>query len=139
MPQEQEGWWRAGSVSGKLILVVEDDIAVGELLLLALARETSYQPLLVSTEQEVLRVVQEVKPVLFLLDYQLPQMTGIELYDDLHARKELATVPAIVMSANLPYRELQERHLVGVEKPFDLDDLLQTIERVLATSLTQQE
>jgi DNA-binding NtrC family response regulator len=116
-----------------VILVVEDDTAVGELLLLALARETSYQPLLVSTEQEVLRAVQEVKPALFLLDYQLPQMTGIELYDDLHARTELATVPAIVMSANLPYRELQERHLVGVEKPFDLDDLLQTIERVLAT------
>jgi CheY-like chemotaxis protein len=133
MSQEQERWWRTGPVSGKVILVVEDDIAVGELLLLALARETSYQPLLVSTEQEVLRAVQAVKPTLFLLDYQLPQMTGIELYDDLHARKELATVPAIVMSANLPYHELQERHLVGVEKPFDLDDLLQTIERVLAT------
>jgi CheY-like chemotaxis protein len=133
MPQEQEGWWRTGPVSGKVILVVEDDTAVGELLLLALARETSYQPLLVSTEQEVLRAVQEVKPALFLLDYQLPQMTGIELYDDLHARKELASVPAIVMSANLPYWELQKRHLVGVEKPFDLDDLLQTIERVLAT------
>src|SRR5438034_6266798 len=49
-------------------------------------------------------------------------------------KNELRTVPAIVMSANLPRSELQERHLVGVEKPFDLDDLLQTIEHVLASS-----
>jgi PleD family two-component response regulator len=72
MSQEQEEYWRVGPVSGKRAQVVEDDTPVGELLLLALAPETSYHPLLVSTEQEILRAVQEVKPVLVLLDYQLP-------------------------------------------------------------------
>jgi CheY-like chemotaxis protein len=61
-------------------------------------------------------------------------MTGLELYDQLHARKELAAVPAIVMSANLPYHELNKRHLLDVQKPFELDALLEKIEHVLASS-----
>jgi CheY-like chemotaxis protein len=64
----------------------------------------------------------------------LPETTGIEVYDHLCAKKQLRTVPAIVMSAALPRQELQERHLRGIDKPFDLDDLLETIEHVLASS-----
>src|SRR5437016_3630488 len=54
------------------ILIVEDDTAIGELLTLALAYETPYQPRLVSSGQEALRTVQEVHPILLLLNYQLP-------------------------------------------------------------------
>ena len=122
--------------SRKSILIVEDDTAIGELLVLALAHETPYRPVLAANEQEALHAIEEVKPALVLLDNHLPQTTGIEMYDHLHARNELRTVPAIVMSANLPKYELAQRHLVGIEKPFDLDDLLQTIEHVLASSST---
>lgn len=120
--------------SSTYILVVEDDPAIGEMLKEALKQEVSYHPILASAEQEALRLVQEVTPALFLLDYQLPQMTGIELYDRLRARNELKTVPAIVISANVPQHELSKRQLVGVEKPFDLDDLFLTIEQVLSSS-----
>jgi DNA-binding response OmpR family regulator len=116
------------------ILIVEDDTAIGEMLTFAIIQETAYEPLLVSTEQEALRVVEAVKPVLLLLDQQLPDATGIALYDHLHARNELAAIPAIVMSANVPRREVNERHLVGIEKPFDLNGLLQTMQSVLASS-----
>ncbi len=115
------------------ILIVEDDTAIGELLTLALAYETRYQPRLVGSGQEALRAVEAVHPILLVLNYQLPDMTGLEVYDTLHARSEFATLPAIVLSANVPQEELRKRHLVDVEKPFDLDDLLQTIERVLAS------
>jgi membrane protein DedA with SNARE-associated domain len=45
-------------------------------------------------------------------------MSGIELYDQLHGSKELAALPALVMSASLPRQELAKRHVVGIEKPF---------------------
>ena len=115
------------------ILIVEDDTAIGEVLTLLLATETPYQPRLVCCGQEALRAVEAVHPILFVLNYQLPDMTGIEVYDRLHARSEFVTTPAIVISANVPQEELNKRHLVDVEKPFDLNDLLQTIERVLAS------
>ena len=116
------------------ILIVEDDTAIGELLTLALAYETPYQPCLVGSGQEALRAVEAVHPILFVLNYQLPDMTGLEVYDTLHARSEFVTTPAIVISANVPQDELRKRQLVDVAKPFDMDTLLSTIERVLAPS-----
>ncbi len=75
----------------------------------------------------IVGVVREIKPDLFLLDYHLPSMDGIELYDHLHATKGLEQIPAILLSANLPRKELEKRKMVGVRKPFELDTLLNTI------------
>ena len=54
-------------------------------------------------------------------------MDGIELYDHLHATKGLEQTPAILLSANLPRKELDKRKIVGVRKPFELGELLDTI------------
>ncbi len=116
--------------SEKTILVVEDDEGIGEMLTLTLELETCYQPLLVSSGREALRVVQAVRPTLLLLDYQLPDMTGIEVYDHLHARQELKAVPAIMMSANVPQQELSKRRLIKLEKPFEIDTLVDLVETV---------
>jgi CheY-like chemotaxis protein len=117
---------------GKTILVVEDNEDVGTFLVLMLLTESPYQALLVTDGFQALKIVHDLKPSLFLVDYQLPDMDGIALYDRLHAITDLADIPAIIMSANLPTRALQERHLTGVAKPFDVDQLLHTIEHLLA-------
>ena len=133
MSSEQASREKNQQADPQWILIVEDDTAIGELLTLALAYETRYQLRLVGSGQEALRAVEAVHPILLVLNYQLPDMTGLEVYDTLHARSEFATLPAIVISANVPQEELNKRHLVDVEKPFDLNDLLETIERVLAS------
>lgn len=116
----------------KTIFVVEDDEAVGSMLVLTLLLESPYQALLVTDGFQALKVVHDLKPSLFLLDYQLPGMDGIALYDRLHAITDLADIPAIIISATLPRQALQERHLTGVAKPFDVDQLLHTIDKLLA-------
>ena len=116
----------------KTVLIVEDDDEIGRLLVLLISQETSYQARLVHSGREALRVVQEIHPVLFLFDYYLPSMTGLQLYDLLHAQKEWADVPAIMISANLPVLELEKRRITGLAKPFDLDYLLSIIERTMA-------
>jgi len=83
-----------------------------------LLTESPYQALLVTDGFQALKMVHELKPSLFLVDYQLPGMDGIALYDHLHAITDLADIPAIIISANLPTRSLQERHLTGIAKPF---------------------
>lgn len=115
----------------KTILVVEDDELIGVFLAEAISQETAYHPLLVSDGFEALKVTHDFIPSLFLLDYRLPKMNGVELYDRLHAREELETVPAIVVSANLPLHELTKRGLLGLKKPFDLDQLLEMVERTI--------
>lgn len=88
--------------------------------------------LLVTSGFEALQVIKEVTPDLFLLDYHLPQMNGIELYDRLHATKGLERVPTIMTSAGVLEHDFQNRHIVGISKPVELNKLLDLIEELLA-------
>jgi DNA-binding NtrC family response regulator len=66
----------------KCILIVEDDINIGEYLIQAIHQETAYRTMLVNSSQQAIEVIQQVKPGLHLLDYHLlSSMNGIELYD----------------------------------------------------------
>lgn len=115
------------------IFLVEDDAANGELLLELLLRVWHYNALLFADEFQVLKAVQFVKPLLFILDYRLPHMNGIALYDQLHAREELHDVPAIILTASLHTLEdeVHSRGLIALGKPFDIDEFLATIEKVV--------
>ncbi len=120
----------------KTILIVEDDEDLGTLILEALQQESfytgmNYRTLLAIDGREALEIVEETCPDLFLLDYYLPRMNGLDLYDRLHAMETLSQVPTIFMSANPPFRELKKRDLLSIRKPFNLRELLHTIEQVL--------
>jgi len=116
----------------KTILVVEDDTSIGELVVQTLAQETHYQAVLVSDGSQALHAIHVFKPKLFILDYRLPDMNGIDLYDKLHTTKGLEDTPGIMISATLPKRELKQRALVGISKPFELSQLLDTVEKLVA-------
>ncbi|MDQ2717152.1 MAG: response regulator [Chloroflexota bacterium] len=115
----------------KMILVVEDNEAIGQMIVQILSLETPYQAYLVQDSLDALEAAQDVRPHLLLLDYYLPHMTGLQLYDELCIKQKLAAIPAIIISANLPVQELKTRHIIGLDKPFDLDALLDAIERLL--------
>jgi len=132
MPHDQQAALKAVPV--KTILVVEDDADIAAFLSLAIAEETPYHPLIVPDGSEALRVMQHIKPNLVMIDYRLPHMNGIELYDLLQETPGHEALPTINLSASLEKheQELRERHLLGLKKPFELDELLQTIEQVFA-------
>ncbi|MBV9231265.1 MAG: response regulator [Chloroflexi bacterium] len=117
--------------SVKTILIVEDDEAIGEFLTLSISQETPYRPLVVLDGFEALKVLRDLKPNLLLLDNRLPSMSGIELYDQLHATKELASIPTIITSASNIEHEIGDRNVSILPKPFELDDLLSMITKIL--------
>ena len=96
------------SSTEKAIMVVEDDINIGMFLVQAIEEEKQYQVLLATNGQEALTFMQKVKPNLFLLDQQLPSMSGLELYDLLQSIEGLKQTPVLFMSANPPIQELQK-------------------------------
>ena len=121
----------------KTILIVEDDEDLGALILEALQQESfytgiHYRTLLAIDGIEALGIIEETFPDLFLLDYYLPHINGLDLYDRMHAMEALSQVPTIFMSANPPFKELRKRNLLSIRKPFNLRELLDTIERALA-------
>ena|SRR6059058_3965146 len=115
----------------KTVLVVEDDTGIGNFLVQAISQETSHHALLVTDGFQALKAVASIKPSLFILDYQLPRMNGLELYDQLHATKGLEQIPAIVISARLPRQEIERRKIIPMGKPLELDHFLNTIEKLL--------
>lgn len=113
------------------VMIVEDDVDIGTFLVEAIAQETPYHALLLANGNDALTKVQNLKPSLLILDYHLPGINGLELYDQIHAMPAFQQVPAIMMSARLPRRELEQRTIVGINKPFELDDFLQTVRDLL--------
>ena len=116
------------------ILVVEDDSGIGEMVKEIISSETNYLTLSVTTSLEALHLVEHIKPTLFLLDYHLATMTGIELYDILHTTKGLEHIPAIVLTAQVSEKtmnDIKQHQLTIIQKPFDVDEFLQVIENAL--------
>src|SRR5438445_13324205 len=111
MPHSKEQAHEEEDTKAKMVLVVEDDIGIGNFLVQAISQETSHHALLVADGFQALKAVASIKPSLFILDYQLPRMNGIELYDKLHTTKGLEEIPAIVISARLPKHEIEKRRI----------------------------
>lgn len=121
--------------NSKTIVVIEDDDGIAAFIVEAIRLEMPYQVIRFADGYEAWNVMlyQNLLPDLLILDYNLPLMTGIELYDHLHARKEFAHIPALVISAHLNVckEAAKVRDLACLEKPFELNDLLDMIEKLI--------
>lgn len=115
------------------IVIVEDDLDIGVLLVESIREETPYQVLLATQGTQALDLLQNLQPQLIILDYRLPDMDGIEFYRRIHANKTLEQVPVLFISAEITsdFKEVKERQLPLLSKPFELTDLLDEIERLL--------
>ena len=117
----------------KKILVVEDDISIGEVIRIVLAQEGGYTPFIIEEAQEALQAAKNLKPDLFIIDYHLAGTTGIHLYDQIHRTDGLQEIPAIITTASIENhgKDLAVRGLIGLAKPFDIDELLTIVKRVI--------
>lgn len=113
------------------ILVVDDDSSILALVC-SLLRDVGYDVTGVSDATEGLRLVQSSVPDLIVLDMRMPKMDGWQFSRELAERK--IEVPIVVMTAAQDARRwAQEIGAVGyVEKPFDIDRLLDEVQRVLS-------
>lgn len=115
----------------KTILLVEDETTIAELLVQMIVQETHYQVFAVPDGPQALDLVKNIKPDLLILDYLLPTTHGIELYDLLHDIEGLERVPTIMLSVHAPLREINQRQIMYMRKPFDMYKLLKAIDTLL--------
>src|SRR5882724_3239686 len=125
------------------IMIVEDDSEIGKYLQLLIEDETPYRAVVVGDGYRALEQAPTVRPCLFLLDFRLPGINGIELYDRLQELEEVYEVPAIMMSATLPLNDIQRRGIYQLRKPMENDNVVRMITHALASfeeeHLTQQQ
>lgn len=125
------------SVPKETVLIVEDDIGNAATLDLLLQLEHRYQSFYFASAEEVLAnldIIQAEHPALFILDYLLPKMNGLELSRRLHTTEGLENVPVIMVTGNLltdkQRVQLAQHGLVMINKPYDIDDMLDTIRQL---------
>ena len=119
------------------ILIVEDDPDIGKFLQRLIEEETPYNTAVITNGLQALEKAPQIHPCLLLLDYRLPGLNGVELYDRLQQKEETSGVPAIMMSATLPVAELQRRGIHQLRKPKDIGGVIRMITHALATSEEQ--
>ncbi len=123
----------AQTLRSSSILIVEDDKNIGEFLKQAIDEYTPYQTIVVHDGFDALETARQLKPCLLLLDYKLPGLNGLEIYDHLQGMEETRGVPTIMMSASLPVEELQQRGIYQLRKPMDIGNAIRMITHALAT------
>lgn len=121
------------------ILIVEDDADNAATLELLLQLEDRYQALYFRSAEEVLSnldIIQAERPILFILDLFLPKVNGLDLYGQLHTTEGLEQIPALIVTGSLLTDEqratLAQHGLVTINKPYDVDDMLDTIWQLTA-------
>lgn len=120
----------------KHILVVEDDLFIGELIKDALNGEPDYQVSVVSDGLRALEMISANRYDLTILDISLPGINGFEVHDRLQANPASSAIPVLFISASISANEFRKRGVVSfLPKPFELDELFDTVSRLLAGSL----
>lgn len=108
----------------KTILIVDDDVHIGNMLEEALAQE-GYSTMRAYSGSEAVMVLDSRKPDLVLLDLMLPGLSGEEVL------KRIIGIPVIVLSARADAGSKVDLLMSGaqdyVTKPFDLSELMARI------------
>lgn len=114
------------------ILVVDDEIEIGDLLVDILADE-GYTVRCANTALDALNVAEQRPPALILFDMTLPDLGGAEFIAR-YRRLAYAATPLIALSgiANLADEAVRIGADAHLAKPFEIDELLETIAEALA-------
>ena len=119
------------------ILVVEDEQAIRDLIAFGL-RRAGYQVALAGDCQSARASIGDRRPDLILLDWMLPDMSGLELARQLKRGAETRDIPVIFLTA----RAEESDKVTGLEggaddyltKPFSARELVARIQAVLRRS-----
>ena len=121
------------------ILVIEDELPIVELLKYNLSKSNYDVDYCLDGESALDKIFSSVKYDLILIDWMLPELSGIEISRRIRKNKSTKNVPLIMLTA----RGEEEDKLRGFEsevddyitKPFSINELLARIKAVLKLSL----
>ncbi|MGB3570503.1 MAG: response regulator [Phormidesmis sp.] len=116
-------------------LLVVDDLPDNLFLMEAvLGDEDGYQVEYVDSGKAALESIEESVPDLILLDIMMPEMTGYEVTRRIRQDQTLPHIPIILVTAHdeLGAAESLQAGADGfIHKPFDIEEMLATIESTL--------
>jgi two-component system phosphate regulon sensor histidine kinase PhoR len=128
-------------LAGEKVLIIEDKPEMTQILTDYVLGPQGYVTLTASNGEEGLRMALSEEPDLVILDLKMPKMPGLQVLQILRELK--GPVPVIVITAygseEVVVRALRLGANDYVAKPFELDEMINAIERVLSKSRREKE
>ena len=131
----------------KRIMVVDDQEHLLTLLRMLLEDE-QYQVSVLSEGRDAVTHIREAAPDLVILDLRLADASGVDILESLRAHTSTAEIPVIVYTAAVLGAETvsnlsssnptRYRNVSVVQKPFELDALLERVRQMLAAPQPSQ-
>jgi len=119
------------------ILYVEDNIDNRTLVRRILLSE-DYDLIEATNAAECLKVLENTKPDLILMDINMPDMDGYTLTAKIKTTPGFERVPILALTANVMRGDKEKTLEAGcdgyIQKPLDIDQLIKEVERFLARS-----
>lgn len=123
-----------GDVKDAVVLIVddcEDNLFLMEMVLL----QDGYEVEKACCGKEGIEKIHEIVPDLIVLDLMMPDMTGLEVIEQIRPYESLTNIPILVCTAN---RFMQKEDITKIEevddvcyKPYDINDLLSKINSLI--------
>ncbi len=121
-------------MAGELVLIVEDN-EKNRKLVRDVLQVKGYKTVETDTAEEGMRLAQESRPALILMDLQLPGISGIEALKRLRADPKTQAIPVIAITASAMTHSVPEIMAAGFDgyqtKPISVREFLETVRRVL--------
>ena len=118
----------------KTILIVEDN-ELNMKLFNDLLQAHGYNTLQTKDGREVIKLAQENRPDLILMDIQLPEISGLEITKVIKADEELKAIPVIAVTAFAMKGDEEKIREGGCEgyiaKPISVPSFLETVAKFL--------
>ncbi|MFT5207919.1 MAG: DNA-binding response OmpR family regulator [Candidatus Omnitrophota bacterium] len=124
----------------KMILVIDDEMDIVVPVADALT-EHGYKVIDAYDGIEGLAMAKTFEPDLIILDINMPKMSGLEFYDELTMRSNASRppYPVLVLTASHDLEKIFKGvNIAGfMQKPFELDDLLEKVDSILFDRFTK--
>lgn len=119
--------------SAPVVFIVDDDEAVRDSLRLLL-KSVGLNPVTLASAHEFLGVYDPDQPGCVVLDVRMPQMSGLEVQEQLNLRGAIVPVIFITGHGDIPMavEAMQAGAFDFLQKPFRDQDLIDRIQRALA-------
>ena len=129
----------------KKILVVDDEQHM-RIFVTTLLETSGYRPIAAEDGKQGLELARQKKPDAIILDVMMPKESGFAMYRELKNDAALKNIPVIIVSGLARKTFLHSHRLLDlhqgaaipepagyIEKPPEADELLETLQKVLAS------